>query len=353
MRKLKSACLLFFCLYLTPMPLSPASIPILDGARKFVLDNTFGDYVSRSVEVSRGYGGTVIIKDMGDFFLQYSIAGPQDSNDPDIIIDPQVRRSSAKKDVVIVTHGWIDNAAEDWSKETAAAIAEKVDPNQWLCCSFDWRGGAVVLNPVDAVKYARDVAGPRLAKALLSLNCKIKHVHLIGHSAGVWAINSAAKIIAQKTGAELHITFLDAYVPLFWSGSELGDIDGKTVWTEHYYTKDALTGAATYRNLTHAHNIDITDITPKHLLSEHEFPYRWYYATVTGRFALKGMEIGEEVIFKGNSVDYGFSRSLEAGEKNWKSSLRLKCGNKAVKIEKPKDGGEVDKWIYGLVDIKK
>ena len=94
------------------------------------------------------------------------------------------------------------------------AIHARVDPNQWLCISFDWAGGALVASPMDAVKYANNIAGPRLAKTILKLNPDPRHIHLIGHSAGSWVIDSAASIIArQNKSCVIHLTYLDAYIP--------------------------------------------------------------------------------------------------------------------------------------------
>nr|MBC8378065.1 hypothetical protein [Planctomycetota bacterium] len=67
---------------------------------------------------------------------------------------------------------------------------------------------------------------------------------------------------------------------------------------------------------------------------EHEFPYRWYMATVTGRYD-RWDEKKETVLTCTHDTDYGFARSREAGAENWTQSRKLKLGKKAVKIKSP------------------
>jgi hypothetical protein len=235
--------------------------------------------------------------------------------------------------IVVATHGWIER--RDWPQELALAIRKKTDPNQWLCGWFDWRPEAKVVNPRDAAQYARDTAGPLLAQQILKLSKNPKHVHLIGHSAGSWAITEAAKIIAKETQADIHLTFLDAYVPLGWDANELGNIavePNQVYWADHYLTQD-ITLKVTDCRLIHAHNVDIGDITPG--IKDHKFPYHWYPATVLRRYPPKDKYAGEKFLCSSGNIDYGFARSLEAGIKNWEDSLKLPMGNKPVKLEKP------------------
>jgi hypothetical protein len=236
--------------------------------------------------------------------------------------------------IVIATHGWIE--FEPWPKELAQAIRSKIDANEWLCGWFDWRKEARVINPRDAALFARDTAGKMLAEQILKLSKNPKHVHLIGHSAGCWAISEAAKILAKQTNASIHLTFLDAYVPLGWNENELGNLiaEPNTVyWADHYLTQDITLKVTDYR-LTHAHNVDIGDITPG--IKSHRFPFYWYPATVLGKYATDDKYDGEKLYYKSGDIEYGFARSLEAGSENWKESLKLKMGNTAVKIKKQK-----------------
>ena len=87
----------------------------------------------------------------------------------------------------------------------------------------------------------------------------------------------------------------------------------------------------TEHDLKYAHNVDISAIDP--LISEHEFPYRWYTATITGKYD-RWDEKKETVHTACGGIDYGFARSLEAGDKNWTRTHKLKTNNPAIKIEK-------------------
>lgn len=294
-------------------------------------------YLTAPVTVTQTESGCLSIKDEGYFVFQYELLKPEVSADPNVVVDEKVKISPKADKLVMVVHGWMDKGENDWPSEMAAAIAERVDPNEWVCGSYDWKGGSVVFTSVQAAEYARDIAGPRLAKALLSLGTEFKHVHLIAHSAGSWTIHSAAKQIASASpDTQFHLTFFDAYVPEKWDPDVLGrifDDDKKQKsqgWAEQYYTKD-ITWKVTEHDLKYAHNVDISGIDP--LFSEHEFPYRWYMATMTGKFT-RWDEKKETVYTRAGGIDYGYTRALEAGDKNWKKSRKLKTNNKAVKIVK-------------------
>jgi hypothetical protein len=246
--------------------------------------------------------------------------------------EPNLPRPDDLK-IVVATHGWFER--RNWPQDLAMAIRGRVDPNEWLCGWFDWRPEAMVANPRDAAQYARDKAGPLLARQILKISKNPQHVHLIGHSAGSWVISEAAKIIAKETQADIHLTFLDAYVPMGWDANELGNIaePNRAYWADHYLTQD-ITLKVTDCQLIHAHNIDIGDITPG--LKDHRFPFHWYIATVPGKYPAKDKYSGEKLFCTSGDIEYGFARSLEAGQKNWDESLKLPMGNKPVKLEKPK-----------------
>jgi hypothetical protein len=235
--------------------------------------------------------------------------------------------------IVIATHGWIERGK--WPKDLAFEIRDKVDSNEWVCGWFDWHNEARVINPRDAAHFARDKAGELLAEQILKISKTPRHVHLIGHSSGCWTISEAAKIIAKKTNASIHLTFLDAYVPLGWNANELGDISAEpntVYWADQYMTQD-ITLDVTYCRLAHAHNVDIGNITPG--LKDHRFPFHWYPATVIGKYDSNDKYAGENLYYKSGNIEYGFARSLEAGKGNWEKSLELIMGNEMVKIKKP------------------
>jgi hypothetical protein len=236
--------------------------------------------------------------------------------------------------LVIVTHGWIEQGQGDWPEDMAIEIQNRVDPNMWFCGYFDWSKGAATINPTDATKYARDIAGPQLGKEIIKLG-DFRHIHMIGHSSGCWAISESAETLAKQTKADMHLTFLDAYVPPFWDENLLGDINapnGVSCWIDQYYTRDYTLGW-TQENLTNAHNVDVTDIDQH--IKDHNFPWRWYFATITGRFP-KGYFLDDsKLVWTAGGVEYGFLRSRESADPNgWRQSLKLPTGNEAVKIMK-------------------
>lgn len=303
---------------------------------KFLRSAGMEEQLDAPVEITCDENSNLSIADQGSFFYQYFVLTPDGSCEPNVIdaIDCDLPNTANK--MVIVTHGWLDKAADDWPADIAAAISEVVDPNQWICGYFDWKGGSQVANPIDASKYSRDIAGVRLAQAILSIRPDIEHIHLIAHSAGCWSIDSAAKILAEKTSADIHLTFLDAYIPLAWPQKDMGDITPKgkqTVFAEHYYTKD-ITMNVTQKDLTNAFNIDLSGIDIG--IPAHEFPYRWYYATVTGKYRQKDPEAGKDVNTVAGTVDFGFARAKESGQENWNLSLNLSLQNETIKLAKPK-----------------
>jgi pimeloyl-ACP methyl ester carboxylesterase len=236
--------------------------------------------------------------------------------------------------LVIVTHGWLERTR--WPEETALAIRGKVDSRRWVCGWYDWRGEARRISPIGAAEYARDIGGPFLGKRIAALSKAWGHVHLIGHSAGSWVISEAAKTVARETDASIHLTFLDAYVPLLWDANELcgfSDEPKLVWWADHYLTWD-LTLGVTAKQLFCAHNVDLTEVDPG--IKDHEFPRYWYHGTVIGEYAKGERYEGKKLYKKLGTVEYGFARSLEAGEKNWEVSRGLKTGNKPVKIRLPK-----------------
>ncbi|MBN1457276.1 MAG: hypothetical protein JW912_05445 [Sedimentisphaerales bacterium] len=286
--------------------------------------------VDAPVTVKAGRSGVLGVEDKGTFFMQYFIVGPGKSSDPNVVLTGKFNIPPSAKKAVIVTHGWIDKGIDDWPGQIAKEISRRVDPNEWICAVFDWHGGAAVINPIDAAKYAQEIAGPRLAKTVLTSGIELEHIHLIGHSAGSWVINSAAQIIAGKTDTVIHMTFLDAYVPPGWDSTQLGK-NQSSGWSEHYYTKD-YTLQTTEMELETVHNVDLTGIEPG--FHEHKFPYRWYYATITGSYGLEGREKRKKLYFTNGDIEYGFGRSAEAGPENWQKSLTLKKGNSPVVLKK-------------------
>jgi hypothetical protein len=236
----------------------------------------------------------------------------------------------AEPNLVIVTHGWWERGP--WPADMALAIAARTGPQQWRCGWYDWHREAHRLQPSEAARIGRDVAGPYLGQEILRLSRQWRHVHLIGHSAGAWVINMAAQRIANETDADIHITFLDAYVPPGWDEAVLGSLAGtssRRCWVEQYFTRDFLFHIND-TELTRAHNVDITKINPG--FNSHKFPTVWYGATVAGQYGASGRFGGMTPWREAGDIEYGFARSRESGSQNWARSLSLQAGGKSVQI---------------------
>ncbi|NLK41783.1 MAG: hypothetical protein GX298_06985 [Planctomycetes bacterium] len=274
--------------------------------------------------------GPTTIVDEGVFFVQHTILTPAVGAEPNVVMEGMDLLNPQADKLVVAVHGWLDKGRNGgWPGRVAQAIYERVDPNQWVCAAFDWRGGARVVSSIQAAEYARDVAGPRLAAGLLALHKNFTHIHLIGHSAGSWAIHSAARRLAEYyPHATFHLTFLDAYVPSKWPPEELGTIFLRSerfqthYWAEHYFSRD-ITFKVTAVPLKNAYNVDITAVAP--WIADHEFPHRWYLATITGVYE-RWDECRVEVHCCDGDVVYGFQRGLEAGPANWQHSRTLPLG---------------------------
>lgn len=248
----------------------------------------------------------------------------------DVESSPASRRDVS---LVVVTHGWVEKGEGEWPEDMATAISERVDPNKWLVGYFDWRKGARTINPVDAARYGRDIVGKELAEEVLSLKIDFKHIHLLGHSSGCWVVSEAAKVLAEKTDADIHLTFFDAYIPSDWDQEQLGAVKikkGVNFWADHYYTRD-YTGGWTECDLTNAHNVDVTKLDQH--IKDHNFPWRWYYATITGSYPKGNFLDDDKFACRADGVEYGFVRSAEAGGfEGWEKSLKLSRGERGVLI---------------------
>ena len=229
-----------------------------------------------------------------------------------------------KSCLVIAVHGWIKKGKGGWPEKMVKTMNERADSNDWLFGYFEWSKGAKTLNPKDAVKFARDIAGPALAEEILKSGQDFRHIHLLGHSSGCWAISEAAKELARRTKADIHITFFDAYVPMSDQPDSLADVNtdaGVNFWAEHYYTRD-YTLTVTEQNLKFAHNIDLTKLDG--LVKDHNFPWQWYLATVRGHYSKGAIMSKGPPIKTFDGIEYGFARSRQSGDPNaWQKSLKL------------------------------
>ncbi len=299
----------------------------------FLEHHNLAEKINAPVDVRESEEGYLEIIDTGNFLFQFFIAGREKSRDFDvnILLDKdRLNELRSKDNIVVITHGWVDNACDSWPAKTAEEIRARVSGSDWAVVIFDWRGGGAVVNPIDAAKYARDIGGYRLAKSLEEIFPNIKHIHLIGHSAGAWVVDSAIReLAANKEDLSVHITFLDAFIPMGWDNFEIGSIKNvKQIWVEQYYNRD-YTLDSTERKIACALNVDLTNIEPG--IKEHKFSFRWYWATIVGHYGLDNREIDKPLIYSKNGVDYGFARSKEFSERAWQESISFGSGNIELK----------------------
>lgn len=238
--------------------------------------------------------------------------------------------------LVVIVHGWIEQL--DWPEDLAKEIYRNVDSNDWTVAWYDWRAKAIKITPTLAAEYGRDNCGPDLAGKILNFNGNFKHIHLIGHSAGSWIITQAGKSFWDNTNANLHLTFLDAYIPYGWDVNDIGltvSDPNKTYWSDHYYTKD-ITWFTTESILPNCHNIDLSEIDPG--VNDHLLPAIWYHATIVDKYTLHWFYKHHELFSVANRVHYGFDLTLEAGRDSWEKAQKLELGDK-VKITRPQVPG--------------
>jgi len=260
--------------------------------------------------------------------------------------DPIEADEPQQDKLIIITHGWLPppyDTEPGWMERTYDAINAMIasgDIDQsWKVLMWPWPSAyetpwqAVSVGPKHGKNLGHTISNPRW-----------QHVHLIGHSAGAAVIGAAAKVLTDARAAgtftgDIHLTFLDPF-------TSLGEDDryGKTLdfgrdWADNYHTVDFFDATRglfkpdtwtdtilywTSRNFDYAHNVDISSVD-RGVPNDHDFPCDWYYATITGQYP-DGNFLGNDNIFEGRQ--YGFPRSLEAGDVNWQESLTLPVGNK-------------------------
>jgi hypothetical protein len=222
---------------------------------------------------------------------------------------------SKLENLVVVTHGWSPNPFITWPEKLTENISGKIDSSKWNTFTHNWKLGALKLTPDKTIPNAK-VQGQWLGQKITDAG--YKHVHLIGHSAGAWLINEAAKKIRKRGDATVHLTFLDPYARLF-EEDQLAKTEYSD-WAENYFSEDItsfLTNA-----LPNTHNIDISEID-KSFFDSHSFAHEWYDQTVVSPTQTIGAET------------HGFIRSLEGGgQEKWNKSLELKRGNKSISLKR-------------------
>jgi len=162
------------------------------------------------------------------------------------------------KNLVLITHGMDSNAgADSWARKMADNIYHKVLATvheilrKWSARIGQtttplWRirprqvGRSRRLTGVTAPTPGLEPSQTTLSALERNWVRKIqsegyRSVQLIAHSAGAWLIDAVADGL-KDSGIDVHVTFLDAYVPIGWNVKpKLGD---SATWAEQYESDD-------------------------------------------------------------------------------------------------------------------
>jgi hypothetical protein len=187
------------------------------------------------------------------------------------------------KSLVVVTAGWEPGGGSIqeftlMAEEIKQRLREKQHDLQWDVRFHDWSSLANTgIMPWDAVRAANNAKkeGEKLGKEIIDAGYGT--VHLVGHSAGAWLIQSAANYIKQHgANIEVRLTFLDAFATTLISDLSPSKLGENATWVEQYVDH----GGPPFTNwaLPGAFNVDVTDWAPTGQ-SGHSWPVAWYGMT--------------------------------------------------------------------------
>ena len=285
----------------------------------------------------------------GKFFVSSNnINPPSAPPEPNIpSLPPKIEPDTPEQDkLIILTHGWKPpwdkSEGPGWVERTYEAInamitAGEIDQS-WKVEMWNWSSDTNTPWGAQSVgtEYGK-IKGDTIASPMWN------HVHFIGHSAGDSVIAAAAEVLTKSRTegnyfGDIHLTFLDPFTSL-WEDDRYGrTLNFNRDWADNYFTVDMVGDLKnintwseigllrwTSQPFKYAHNVDISSVDPG-IINNHDFPCDWYYATITGHYPDDGPPLNGDNIFEGRQ--YGFQRSLEAGDANWQESLTLPVGNK-------------------------
>ncbi len=228
------------------------------------------------------------------------------------ILSSSTSSPNSERGLIVVTHGARSSAESGtWASDLVDAISQTVDSTNWDVKVKNWSefAAAYQINPTEPeFNPIRSFTSVAVSGAQLGSNLgqeivdgyvidgelhEYDRVHLIGHSAGSWLIQSAATTIQNiDPTMQTHLTFLDAFVPLFWdlgdqwtptvNGQRVGTLGSNVDFAEHYFLEPSI--LHTSYELQQAFNVDLsgtTNINPLNVVSRHTWPAEWYLGTVT------------------------------------------------------------------------
>jgi len=197
--------------------------------------------------------------------------------------------ANPKSNLVLVTHGLngsIQDKSGGFGANNLGQIAGAINTfagssptlaQNWDVVVFDWSEFAAIgLNWCEAERRGAEI-GRSLADWMHENGLdRYSTVHLIGHSAGAWVIDSMANGLPSSIS---HLTFLDACVS---KGKEtIGQGAGAAGAAEQYFNRGDFDW--TEQKLERAVNVDVTMVDPNpsrmDLFHGHRWPIDWYLST--------------------------------------------------------------------------
>ena len=176
--------------------------------------------------------------------------------------------------IVVITHGWI---CQGWpvygtpqqAVDSVNSLSNSIQQyliangfNNWRVYGYMWTDQAYVpvLPGPEKALYNAIQQGKIVGDSIVQGGWK--HVHLIAHSAGAGLIQKATEEIRATSTLSppivIHETFLDAYDEAFLAF--VAEWGYGSDWSDSYFSRDLLTGAATQQPLLHAYNVDVTTL---------------------------------------------------------------------------------------------
>lgn len=270
----------------------------------------------------------------------------------------QIAWGPSANNLVLITHGWRDDALPDnWPDELAQSISDRLTiqslgsaaPWGWDIYTYDWSQDAGTLSGCFFVFTPRpdDCPGPTLVRAqahgiklarwlmrrVQEEGKQYEVVHLIAHSAGSGLIESLASEWKKLCAANnqpcprIHSTFLDAFAPGEWQNYYGTNAD----WAEQYVDRSPDPGKllfTTDRILPKAINFDVTEVNGAKYgylqgPDAHGWPVTWYACSIAMGYSSAYSSACNAAYVAGDLAKFGFTTSLEAGTTNPLPTLPL------------------------------
>ena len=241
--------------------------------------------------------------------------------------------------MVVVTHGFAWDGAladESWVANMATTIQQRV-PGNWFVYPYVWSGQA--WGTPDLALVAAAIQGGVFGTAVGEQH--LKHVHLIGHSAGAAFVEAAATAIKKVSpSTTVHTTFLDPYLSSLLVGADIYGLNAD--WSDCYYVED-WTGVFTSGNLPNSFNVDVSWTDPSHTETPIPCPSSTDDSSPPDLNNICGYQAwsshGYPITFYSNSIvsalpecasAYGFPMSKEGGGWDNRASFPDNSGNPLV-----------------------